>query len=69
MVKGVVVQNRKVIDPRHFLIDQLGADKELVDAIHGIDAPDAVAEIIKCFEDLDDAKRKAASIIDQTNQV
>lgn len=66
IVKGVIVHNRKVIDPRMFLIDRLGANKDLVDKIDRTNVPDYAGEVIKCFEDLDDAQRRSAAISDGT---
>ena len=66
IVRGVMVHNRKVIDPRMFLIDRLGADKDLVDKIDRTNAPDCAGGVIKCFEDLDDAQRRSAAISDES---
>ena len=64
IVKCVFVKDRQVIDPREFLKHQVGIEPELVDAMHRNMSNDYDGEVIDCFERLDDAKRKAAAIID-----
>ena len=64
IVKCVFVKGRQVISASEFLKEQVAIESGLVDAVHRSKATDYFAEIIDCFEELDQAKQKAASIID-----
>lgn len=68
IVKGVIVHNRKVIDPRKFLVDQLGAEKVLVDAIDRTNGSNFESVLIERFEALDDAKKRSAASRDDETQ-
>lgn len=64
LVKGVLVQSGKVIDPQSFLIEDVGTNPDMVDGLHRSKLSHTVREMIECFEALEDAKRKLAAIID-----
>ena len=64
IAKCVFVKGRQVINPTEFLKDEAAIETGLVDAAHRSMSGDYNAEIIDCFEKLDEAKRKAATIID-----
>jgi hypothetical protein len=65
IVKGVILKNREMIDPRTFLKDQVGVDRDVVDSVDRPNADAAMEEMIATFEALDDAKRGAAALDDK----
>jgi hypothetical protein len=65
IVKGAIVQNGKVIDPRQFLKDKVGIDPDVIDSVNRTNADVAVEDMIASFEALDKAKRTAAALDDE----
>jgi hypothetical protein len=65
LVKGVTVRGRKVVDPRPFLIEEVGIDPELVDSLSRPSVDSSMEDLISQFEELDTSYREAASLDDQ----
>jgi hypothetical protein len=64
VIKGVAVRDRKVIDPRVFLKEQVGVEPELVDALSRPSANASMEDLIAQFEDLESSYRNAAALDD-----
>lgn len=69
LVKGVTVRGTgTVIDPREFLINDVGYDPELVDSLSRPSADTSMEDLISHFEELDASYRKAAALDDERLQ-
>jgi hypothetical protein len=65
IVKGVILKNREVIDPRTFLKDQVGVEPGVVDSVDRPNADGGMDDMIASFEALDNAKRALAALDDK----
>ena len=65
VVKGVILKNREVIDPREFLKHQVHVDPDLVDSLDGAATDAGMDDMISSFEALDEAKRLIAASDDK----
>ena len=65
VVKGSIVHNRQVVDPRKFLSEKVeGVDPHLMESVSRPNADPSVEEMIEHFEALETAKRATAAIDD-----
>jgi hypothetical protein len=69
LVKGVTVRERKVVDPRSFLIEHVGMDPELVEASSRPNEDQSMEEMITHFEELDVSFRSSAALDDDEKQL
>ncbi len=65
LVKGMIIENRKSIDPRVYLEEKVGVkDPAILDSIKRPNVDDSLESMMLAFEALDDAKRRVAAIDD-----
>jgi hypothetical protein len=69
LVKGVTVRDRKVIDPRSFLIEHVGIDPESVESLSRPNTDQSMEEMITHFEELDMSFRSSAALDDDDKQL
>ena len=61
IVQGVAVQKGKVVDPRRFFVESVGADAALVEQLSVADGEGTVHDLLERYRDLEAAVRQAAS--------
>ena len=65
LVKGMIIENRKSIDPREYLEKKVGVtDLSVLDSMNRPNSDASLEEMMVAFEALDGAKRKVAALQD-----
>lgn len=66
LIRGIAVQDRKVIDPRHLFVNLCGMDKNIVDKLIMPNVSNEAIEILlEKYADLEDQFRQVAALDDE----
>ena len=65
IVKGMILKDRKVIDPRRFLEEKVGVNPDMLGAVDRPNADASIEDMVANFDALENSKRKVSAIDDE----
>lgn len=65
LCQGLAVKNREVLDPRKFLIESVGIDKDIVDELSHNSDDKTMTDLIEKYSDMEEVLKRATTEDDE----